>query len=330
MLSTETDEYDALCRARVEHLVPVTQPLVLVSQVPRSGGTLLSQLFDGHPECFAHPHELRIGSPTSRHWPPIDLAHPDGWFELLYEPYAWKHARRGYKKPAGVRPDGGRDVDVFPFLFSPGLQQRIFERRIVDRPASSRRDVLDAYFTSYFNAWLDNQTLYAEPKRVVTAFAPDLHVKRLSLAGFFEDYPDGTLVSIVRDPRSWYASARNQKQQYSTVERALKKWRNSTEATLAARAERPDRVVVVTYEGLVRDTEQTMRLVAERVGISMLPELLVPTFNGRLIRANSSDPVQGYGVRAERTEAWRDRLDAETVVRVEELAGDLYERARAA
>jgi hypothetical protein len=320
-LSTVAEEYDALCRARLEHLVPVTQPLVLVSQVPRSGGTLLSQLFDGHPECHAHPHELRIGSPTSRHWPPIDLARPEEWFELLHEPYAWKHARRGYKKPAGVRPDGGRDVDVFPFLFLPGLQRRSFEQRLAERPAASRRDVLDAYFTSYFNAWVDNQTLYSEPKRVVTAFAPDLHVKPRSLEGFFADYPDGTLVSIVRDPRAWYASARNQKQQYSTVERALKRWRNSTEATLSAQAERPER--------LVRDTKATMRLVAERAGISMRPELLVPTFNGRPIRANSSDRVGGYGVRPERTESWREKLDGETVARVEELAGDLYERASA-
>jgi hypothetical protein len=328
-LSTVTEEYDALCRARLEHLVPVTQPLVLVSQVPRSGGTLLSQLFDGHPECHAHPHELRIGSPTSRHWPPIDLARRDEWFELLHEPYAWKHARRGYRKPAGVRPDGGRDVDVFPFLFLPGLQQRIFEQRLAEGPAASRRDVLDAYFTSYFNAWVDNQTLYAEPKRVVTAFAPDLHVKPRSLEGFFADYPDGMLVSIVRDPRAWYASARNQKQQYSTVERALKKWRSSTEATLSAQTERPDRVVVVTYESLVRDTEATMRLVAERAGISMRPELLVPTFNGRPISANSSDPVEGYGVRPERTEGWREKLDGETVAQVEELAAGLYERAAA-
>jgi Sulfotransferase family len=329
MLSTETEEYEALCRARLDHLVPVTQPLVLVSQVPRSGGTLLSQLFDGHPECHAHPHELRIGSPTSRHWPPIDLARPEEWFELLHEPYAWKHARRGYKKPAGVRPDRARDVDVFPFLFLAGLQQRIFDQRLAKQPATTRRDVIDAYFTSYFNAWVDNQTLYAEPKRVVTAFAPDLHVKPRSLEGFFADYPDGMLVSIVRDPRAWYASARNQKQQYSTVERALKKWRNSTKATLAAQAEWPERVVVITYEGLVRDTEGTMRLVAERVGITMRQELLVPTFNGRPIRANSSERVEGYGIRPERTEGWRERLHAETVAQVEELSGDLYERATA-
>jgi hypothetical protein len=260
----------------------------------------------------------------------VDLARPEEWFDLLYEPYAWKHARRGYKKPAGVRPEGGRDVDVFPFLFLPGLQRRAFELFAAERPPGRRRDVLDAYFTSYFNAWVDNQTLYAEPKRVVTAFAPDLHAKGTSLEDFFADYPDGTLVSIVRDPRAWYASARSQKKQYSTVERALKKWRRSTEAALEARAQRPDRVVVLTYEALVRDTEATMRLIAERIGISMSPELVVPTFNGRPIRANSSDEVEGYGVRPERSESWRDKLDGETVDRVEELAGDLYERASAA
>jgi Sulfotransferase family len=330
MLLTETEEYDALCRARLDHLVPVTQPLVLVSQVPRSGGTLLSQLFDGHPEVHGHPHELRIGKPTSRHWTTIELGAPDEWFDLLYEPYAAKHMRRGYRKPAGVLPDGTPDVDVFPFLFLPRLQRRIFERRVWEQPVARRRDVLDAYFTSYFNAWVDNQTLYVEPKRVVTAFAPDLHVKKPSLEAFFEDYPDGTLVSIVRDPRAWYASARNQKTQYSTIERAMNKWSRSTEATLAARDERGDRVVVVTYENLVRDTEGTMRLIAERIGISMLPMLLVPTFNGRPIRANSSGRVEGYGVRPERTDSWREQLAAETIVRVEELAGDLYERALAA
>ena len=57
----EREEYAELVPQRLEHLVPVTDPLVLVSQIQRSGGTLLSQLFDGHPECHAHPHELKIG-----------------------------------------------------------------------------------------------------------------------------------------------------------------------------------------------------------------------------------------------------------------------------
>jgi len=70
--------------------------------------------------------------------------------------------------------------------------------------------------------------------------------------------------------------------------------------------------------------------VADQVGISMLPVLLAPTFNGRPIRANSSEEIDRYGVVAERAEAYRNDLTGETVARIEELAGDLYERARVA
>jgi hypothetical protein len=54
--------------------------------------------------------------------------------------------------------------------------------------------------------------------------------------------------------------------------------------------------------------------------------LLEPTFNGRPIRANSSAPVGSYGVLSDRTEAYRDALDEETIAQVDELAGGLYVR----
>src|SRR5438046_285295 len=94
----EREEYGLLCRARLEHVVPVRQPLVVVSQVQRSGGTLLSQLFDGHPECHAHPSEIKIGYPKKWNWPPIDLARPEDWFPMLYEDSVEKRLRRGYRK----------------------------------------------------------------------------------------------------------------------------------------------------------------------------------------------------------------------------------------
>src|SRR5262245_51494389 len=66
------------------HAIPVTQPLVLISQIKRSGGTLLSQLFDGHPSCYAHPHELQIGK-SKYQWPKLDLsAHPREIFHYLF------------------------------------------------------------------------------------------------------------------------------------------------------------------------------------------------------------------------------------------------------
>jgi hypothetical protein len=36
----------------------IDAPLFLVSQIPRSGGSMLAQLFDGHPQVYAHPAEI--------------------------------------------------------------------------------------------------------------------------------------------------------------------------------------------------------------------------------------------------------------------------------
>lgn len=323
---SELEEYTILCRQRVEHLVPVHEPLVLVSQIQRSGGTLLSQLFDGHPECHAHPHELTIGHPKSRHWPRLDVSRPERCYEMLHERHPQQHFRLGYRKPA-ERP-GSDEVDVFPFLFPPRLQRAIFDAALAGTQVTRPRDVLDAYFTSYFNAWLDNHNLYTGPKKAVTAFAPRLITKEASVDGLFRDYPDGHVISIVRDPCAWYASVRRQDERYADVEHAIGRWRQSTESALAARERHGERVVVITYEALVLETEQTMRGVAERIGISMSPILTEPTFNGRLIRANSSVAVSDYGVVADRTTAYRAELGADAIEAIQAHAGDLYARAR--
>ena len=74
-------------RSRREDIVPVSEPMALVSQVQRSGGTLVNSLLDGHPELHVHPYELHIGHPTKADWPALDLdADSEVWLELLSEP----------------------------------------------------------------------------------------------------------------------------------------------------------------------------------------------------------------------------------------------------
>jgi hypothetical protein len=324
---SELEEYATLCRVRLEHLVEVREPLVLVSQIQRSGGTLLSQLLDGHPECHAHPHELKIGYPRERNWPPLDLDRPETWFEMLFERRSARNFRRGYRKSLK-----GRQHDVFPFLFPPRLQKAIFDAAVAATSPASEREVLDCYFTSYFNAWLDNHNLHTGPKRVVTGFTPRLAMEAGNLERFFAAYPDGTLVSTVREPRAWFFSAsRYAPEHFGDVAVATGLWRQSTEAALEA-LERygGERVLLLTYEQLVLETEATIRLVADRIGISMSPVLLEPTFNRRLILANSSESVGRYGVLQDRVDAYRDSLDPATGELIAELSGDLYERAAAA
>jgi Sulfotransferase family len=315
-------EYRILARIRIEHTVSVREPLVLVSQVERSGGTLLSRLFDDHPECHAHPRDIEIGYPKkNRHWPPIDLDQSESWFEMLHEAHVGKYRRNGQWSLKRV-------AERVPFLFSLELQRTIFETWAANQDVSSRRDVLDCYFTSYFNAWLDNHNLYTGPKKVVTGFVPRLTFDLTQVERFFMDYPDGTLVTTVRNPCGWYLSFRDDRRGHDDVEGALGLWRRSAMSALEAQERRPERVVVVLYEDLVRDTEATMRRLATRIGITMSPALLVPTFNGRSIAANSSSNVKGEGVLPERADAWRNSLDKATTTRIEALADGLYERAQ--
>ncbi len=319
---SELEEYGALCRARLKRLVEVREPLVLISQIQRSGGTLLSQLLDGHVECHAHPQQLHIGYPGTSDWPPLDLDQPERCFSVLFEKKAALQLRKGYRKSRLA------DRDVFPFCFLPRLQYAIFEQCFASRPVVGERDVLNCYFTAYFNAWLDNHNLYTGKKKVVTGFAPRLAEK--SLEKFFAAYPDGTLITLVRDPRAWYASmssATPLRAKWPTVEAALSAWRQSAEAAIEATERFPERVLVLAYEQVVGDTRGTMERVAERIGIAMSPALLMPTFNGRPIRANSRVPLKRHGIIAERMTAYRESLDDETIARIEDLAGDVYERA---
>jgi hypothetical protein len=323
----EREEYDALTTMRLDHLVPVREPLVLISQIQRSGGTLLSQLLDGHPELHAHPHEICIGKPAKWDWPPLDLDAPETWFETLHEPLVAEWVEGGYVKDQTALRKGERRPDVFPFVFSAKLQKRIFEAQAAG--ATTEREVLDAYFTSFFNAWLDNQSLYTGPKRAVAGFTPRLAMELERVDRLFGAYPDGLLVSVVRDPRAWYASASGHRRYYGDVDESMALWRASTESALEAAARHGDRVVVLTFEQLTTDPEATMAGLAERIGIAFSPELLEPTFNGRPIRANSSETVDRHGILPERAGAFREQLDRETIARIEELAGDLYDRAAA-
>jgi hypothetical protein len=320
------EEYRELCRVRVEHRIEVREPLVLVSQIQRSGGTLLSQLFDGHPECHADPYEIKIGHPKKHDWPPLDLARPESWFEVLFFRGSAERLRRTGRTK---RPETGRSV--FPFVFLPRLQKAIFDACVEARRPASEREVLDCYFASYFNAWLDNQNLFTGPKKAVTGFTPRLVMGRGNVERFFAAYPDGTLISIVRDPQAWFGSAsKHMPEHYGEVDGALGLWCRSVDAGLDARKRYGERVLLLTYEQLVLDTEATMHAVAERVGIAMLPQLLVPTFNGRPTRANSSGPVEREGILPERASAYRDSIDASMSERIAELAGDRYDRAAAA
>ena len=260
----------------------MTSPLVLISQIRGSGGSFLNQLFDGHPELHAHPHELMIGYPEKDHWPRIDLNdRPENWFEILFEDIVSEYNQEGYVK-------GKEDKETFPFVFIPALQRKIFLDYTDSVESITARDVINGYLTSYFGAWLNNQN-YNGQKKFITALNPRLARIKENMELFFETYPDGRLISLVRDPKNWLPLARmHWPERYEDVSLALDHWNESVQAMLRNKEKYGDSVCLIKFEDLVSKTEAVMRYLADFLGIEFDDILLVPTFNKFPVKVNKS------------------------------------------
>jgi hypothetical protein len=274
----------------IKHLHPVTKPLVLISQIQRSGGSLLSQLCDGHPQLHAHPHELKIGYPNKYIWPQLDLNdHPKHWFEMLFESNVVNHFKVGYKKQKNM-------VDTFLFLFIPSVQREMFLDYLKSIEEISQRDVFDAYMTSYFGAWLNNQNTSGK-KKFITAFTARLAMDKDNMESFFEIYPDGRLITIIRNPKNWYPSASRHKPLiYGDINKSLDLWQTSAKAMLRNKDRYIDRVCILTFEDLVGKTESVVRYLAKFLEIKFDDILLTPTFNKFPVKANTSFKAKRHGI----------------------------------
>ncbi len=279
-----------LYRICLEHVSPVTSPLALISQIEGSGGSLLSQFLDGHPELHAHPPELMIGHPEKHIWPRIDLNDsPKHLFKILFEEIVNEYNREGYKN----RRNGDK---IFPFVFIPSLQREVFLDYIDSLQSITLRDVFNAYMTSYFGAWLSNQN-YNGQKKFVTAFSPRLAMIKENMECFFEVYPDGRLISVVRDPKSWFPSAKKRwPGSYTDVGQALSEWNKSAHAMLWNKEKYGDCVCLIQFEDLVSQTEAVMRYLADFLAIEFNDMLLVPTCNKFPIKEDTTFKTENHGI----------------------------------
>ncbi len=282
---------------------------------------MLSQLFDGHPEVHAHPHELKIGYPKKYIWPQINLGEdPERWFETLFEDIVIRHSRYGYKKME-------KYSETLLFLFLPFLQKDLFLKYLENLQVVNLRNVFDAYMTSYFGAWLNNQNT-SSPKKYITAFTPRLSNFSENMKSFFEIYPDGKLISVVRDAKNWYPSAsRHILKKYRDINLALSQWNESTQGMIRNKRQYGNRVCIILFEDLIRRTESVMRHLCDFLGIGFNHILLTPTFNTIPIKPNTSFKLEKPGIMFSALERHKN-LSREEIKRVDELTQETYKAVR--
>ena len=226
------------------------------------------------------------------------------------------HFKKGYKK------EKKRD-DAFLFLFLPSVQREIFLNYIGSVNARTLRDIFDAYMTSYFGAWLNNQNSSGQ-KKFITAFTARLSMSKENMESFFEIYPDGRLISLIRDPKNWYPTAiRHKPRICRDIEEGIDLWRKSAQAMVRNKERYGDRVRIFTFEDLITKTKSVMRYLAEFLKITFDDILLEPTFNKYPIRANTSFEAEQDGI-IESTLNRYKTLSKDELEFIENMTNDLY------
>jgi hypothetical protein len=291
-----------ILRNALKHIMPVTQPPALIFQVSHSGGSLLNRLFDGHPEINALPHEFATRPGTKHPWPAIDLAKaPQDWFKVLFTEADIASIRKKFRHVKA-------ESTTVPFVFLQFIQEQIFLKQLDSSETIKRRDVIDAYITSCFGAWLDYQNL-SGPKKYTTVCAVDLSLPQESMENFFKIYPAGKLISLVRNPEDWLAWARTQEPEiYENTQSATNRWQAIVRAVLEIKRKYGDRVCLIKFEDLINNSGSIMRYLAEFLEISFEDILLTPTFNSISLqpppdqKTNKTDAKFGYFIDAKALE----------------------------
>ena len=310
-----TSHLEDILQICLQHISPVTAPLSLISQISCSGGLLLTRLLDGHSNLYTYPHTFAVDTPNKGSWPTIDIkSKPEEWLNIFS-----KGIQEDFKR-------GQKDNERFPFIYLPILEKQLFITYLESIRPLNTRHVFDAYMTACFGAWLNYQN-HGPDKNFVTAYTPGLTMQSEATNNFFEIYPDGRLISIIRDPVHWFSSASSLKPQtYEDIESALNHWKKSVRGTIEAREKYGDRVCIIQFESLIDRTDSAMRHLANFLGITYEDVLLEPTFNGIPIQSSENiNTGRSLGKRHDFTES--KTLDKDQRALIEKMTAADYQTA---
>lgn len=298
--------------------VECMQPLIYISEPPRSGGTLMRSLLDGHKQLHVFPHELSFDK-KEIYWAFEGFADlpTKNIFRSLRDEWTDHFFTNGIDR-------------LYPFYFNRRIQWKFFKQMLPNIEKRNGRAIADAYISSFFNAWIDYQGLYGYDKRYKTAFCPwPVNIKEADIRRFFDVYPEGYRIHVVRDPFSWWASYRtfHREKEFGALPidgNFDKIWLNNCNLAKKLGAEMPDRYIVVLFEDLLREPQRVMCDLAERVGIDFHPCMLEPAINNIPKKSNSTHSSGKFGFDAKVLERWKTILPETEVIRIKELVGEDY------
>ena len=252
--------------------------LIVISQIQRSGGTLMTQLFDGHKNILSYPSELIITKPK---W---DWSKKKNYYDYKNQISMFARKKKYFKWGSA---DEKKLISIKKFNFNYDLikQKYIYDKIQQDNNFQSQ---IYSYFSSFFLSFQNLKKKNFNQKNYISFFTPRLNMNKYSMKLFFSSFEKSYAITLFRSPLSWLSSAIRHSRNYRNPNHALNLWNLSTISSYNLKKKYPNRVILINFEIFVKNTEREMKKICKKLNIKFSKSLLHPTFNEKKIYSDSS------------------------------------------
>ncbi|MBR1739829.1 MAG: sulfotransferase [Ruminococcus sp.] len=257
--------------------------LVMVSAGFEHGGNVTHRHLDGHSSLLVYPFESQLGNRDHKDFlESIERVQyrypefPEGMTaEELYEQFMDEEMKTYLRKRNGSK---FKDADL---QMDEADRKAAFVKRLSGKDFIRRRDAVEAFFRSTFDAWRNYYTK-AEDSMTYVGYSPAVGIDADRM---IKDFPDIKIMHIVRNPFSAYRDTKRRPFP-QPLSKYLITW-NIYHSTVEMYAKMyPENVRIFRYEDEVADKRKFMQEVADFIGVPFEEAMLYPSWNGQEIKEN--------------------------------------------
>lgn len=280
----------------------------------KSGTSMLSRLFDSHPELTAYPADISLL-----------YAYFPAFTECETEP---KKLRQRIdlvlRKSLGNSLSSSREDEDINVCVSDFVENML--TLIPDDGLCDKKVVLQALVA----AWREASGAEESTGIVLKETSQSVHFFEIKDA-----LPNLKFLHLLRDPRDVYAAIKagvakhygvlgeGERESLASV---LNRYKIDSDASEVVSELYPDDFSTIRFEDLVSYPERTMRYVADFGGFSFDRSLLFPTTIGTAYQGNNHDGVVMSGISSQNVGRWRERIKDEEAMVIEFWLGTEMER----
>ena len=280
----------------------------------KSGTSMLSRLFDSHPELSLYPTDVSL---LYAYFPVFAASETDpSKLRQRIAVVLEKSLKHGLSQS-----DYDENSDAFILRFIDSMLSKLQDESLHDR-----RKILQALVS----AWRQTSGAASNTRVVLKETSQSVHFLELKNA-----IPNLKFLHLMRDPRDIYAAIKAGisnyysalgEGEYESLASVLNRFKVDTKAARTYSAAFPSLFSIIRFEDLVFNPESTMRAVASFGDFSFDECLLTPSDLGTEYKGNSHDGIAMSGISPQNVGRWRERIRDEEAMIIEFWLGDEMER----